>query len=115
VAVVALDQRAEALKHANRVRLATCDLRREIRALGCVEGRLMVAGLLEGDVEFETAGSMSVWRLVGSISKLGPVAAGGLLRKVGVLSGDRRVRDLSVRQRVLLASMLRGEELGGGL
>jgi hypothetical protein len=89
-------QALEALEAANRVRTGQMRLRHAIHALPPAEGVDLVEVLLRsGD---ELAGSMTVERLVTAIRRVGPRKATMILRHAGIVSGGRKVRDLTERQ-----------------
>lgn len=69
----------------------------------------MVAALLEDreGCEGGVVASMPVLRLLTWPVRLGPKAAVGLLRQVGVVGELRQVRQLTDRQRLALAARLR--------
>lgn len=101
-------QRQAALRLANEVRVAISMHRREIRDLGSDYGRLYVADLLDGtDDGIGWLEACGIAHLLRAIPKVGDKKAGYLLRRIDVRSGQRRVRDLTNRQRCLLAEALR--------
>lgn len=98
-------QALEALAQANEVRLAAAALRRSIGELPFEDGTRLVALLLED--HDPVAGAVPVSRLISSPQRIGARRVDRLLRYAGIMSGDRRVRDLSVRQVALLVALLR--------
>lgn len=103
-------QPLEALRLANRVRLARAGLRREVAALPADQGRERLAGLLEDPV-WRAAGPAATATVVGVLTwpaYSGPVGARRLSRRLGI--GDaRQVRDLTVRQARQVAAWLRAD------
>lgn len=93
------EQRLDALRHANDVRVARAQLKRQL-ALG--ERRL---DELLGEVP-EFARSAKVFDLVRAAPKLGPVRARQLLVHCGI-SETKTVGGLSERQRAALIALLR--------
>ena len=110
VMMVDARQSLMALQDANQKRCAMAAVRSEISALGLEEGRLLVAGILDGELERPAAQAMTIWRLLTAITRLGPSRVERYLRRANVITGDRRVRELTNRQRVAVAAQLRGED-----
>lgn len=98
-------QRLEALKTANEHRMAGAKVRADLKALSMRDGMLHVAGLL--DDPSEGVGSMRVGHLLSGVRRFAQQKVTVLLRDAGVVSWDRRLRELSVRQRGVLAAELR--------
>ena len=108
-------QRTDALHTANIIRVENAALKQQIQALGYIDGCLRVAEILEEPVMpgrlrviDGPAGAIRVGQLLTSVSRLGDMRAGVLCRRAGITSRDRRVRELTARQRTELASGLRG-------
>jgi hypothetical protein len=100
-----LESRMANLEHANETRRAIAKIKANIAVLSPAVGRRTVAGLLREPSVWVAL--MRVEVLLGSVRRLGPVAVADLLRfPVGVRSHDRRVQDLSERQRLMLAERL---------
>lgn len=105
------DQRLEALARANQVRCANVQTKRMIHTLPLHEGRLLVAELLEDETVVSLpVGALPVGRLLSSINRLGRAGTLRLLRRAEVSSWDKRVRELTSRQRLAVARQLRGDE-----
>ncbi len=103
------EQRLDALQHANHVRTANSKLRSDLRARSMNDGMLYVADLLtdpQGAVR-----SMPVGRLLATIRRFGVVRAMQVCTYAGVVSMDRRVDQLTERQRDMAAGVLRAPEL----
>jgi len=90
-------QRAEALRVANSVRIAACQVRQEVAA-----GRTTLADALFD----ERAQSMPIGRLIEARPRWGKVKAARLMRAMGIYPG-RHVRDLTDRQKRLIAKATR--------
>ena len=100
-----VEQRMAALRMANDVRLTNARVRRQVGMLGQRDGMLAVADLLER--LDPSASAMPISRLLRSVHRLGDRKARRLLNHAGIVSGDRRVDQLTVRQRACLATALR--------
>jgi len=113
--MVIVEQRFLALELANQTRLAGRELRERLRVLPRREGYAEVARLLCD--EPETIGALPVHKLLEAIPRVGPEKVRRLLVKQRVWP-LRRVRELTARQREVLAVALvaeseRLEWLGG--
>jgi hypothetical protein len=98
-------QHMTALALANATRIRQGKFRRDIYTLGHADGRELIARLLIGDVEMDEAVSrIPVGRFLGSVYRFGPAGRERALRSAGVVSEDRRVSELTNRQRVALAA-----------
>lgn len=98
-------QQEEALARANTIRLAQAAFRREVAAMPRLEGMGVVAAALEDPDEI--IGAMRLGFVLAAPRRCSPGTAERLLRVVGVGSSDRRVRELTQRQRKLLSVALR--------
>ncbi len=103
------EQRLDALQHANHVRTANSRLRTDIRGRSQPDGMLYVADLLTNPVG--AVQSMPVGRLLATIRHFGVVRATQVCTYAGVVSMDRRVGQLTERQRDMVAGVLRAPEL----
>lgn len=93
-----------ALAKANVIRKSNADFIRQLRTGPGEAARFLVAAaLVEPD---DATGALPVRRLLLGIPRFGAARAGRYLRAAGIVSGDRRVRDLSDRQRQQLARWL---------
>lgn len=99
-------QRMRALERAQRLRLAGAHRRQEIKQLDALEGRGMVADMLEHPDEATL--SLRVDRLLTAIRyvQTGHASRWMMAADVGSL---RKVRQLTERQRLELARLVRGE------
>lgn len=100
-----MEQRMGALEVANLVRISMCERKREIHGVSTVEGLRWIASMLEdGD---PVVGPMPVGKLLFAVRHVGRERVRKWLTAAGVRSEDRKVRELSERQRVVLAGVLR--------
>lgn len=104
-------QQEEALARANTIRLAQAAFRREVAAMPRLEGMGVVAAALEDPDE--TTGAMRLGFVLAAPRRCSLGTAERLLGGVGVGSSDRRVRELTERQRKVLAVALRGPAVAG--
>jgi hypothetical protein len=102
-------QRVEAKAHADRIRVAGARLRAEIRMLPFAQARALVASLLEAAEPPAGFVALKVLRVLQFLPKVGEYHAIRLLQAVGVFQTSQtcRVRDLTERQRLALAGLLR--------
>lgn len=95
----------EALEQGNRVRLQQSKLKKELKGLPQAEGLAIVADLLErGDMWL--VGAMRVGALLLACQRMGESKMTRLL-VTAQCSSSRRVRDLTERQRVAIATSIR--------
>lgn len=102
----AADQRTTALALANVVRTANAKTLKEIRRAPYTDGMTHVMDILSGDVT-GPVGQIKVGRLLLCPRGLGETKAQKLLRAAGIYNGDRRLRQLTPRQRSELTMFLR--------
>lgn len=104
-------QSLSALARANEIRCANAETKRMIRALASGDGRELVADILEDPgLPSLPISSLPVGRLLATVNRLGSAKTLRLLRHANINSWDRKVRDLTVRQRADLARRLRGDD-----
>lgn len=103
-------QAAEALSFANERRCALAEIRARIQALPFEEGCELVASILDQPEGHEEA--FPVGRMLLSVHRFGEQALATALREAGVLTADKKVRQLTERQRRALALVLRGRAAG---
>src|SRR6185437_7580104 len=92
-----VEQRKDALRKANAIRVGNAQLRKDLRALPKPDALRRVADLLEhpeGYVE-----SMPIGRLLLAVERIGVAKVGKLLTLAGIRSADKRVGGLTQRQR----------------
>lgn len=98
-------QRDAAMALANQIRSAMKNIKGEIKPLSHRDGCARVAEFLI-DPE-EPAAAIRVRALLRAIRLMGNTKADNLLWQAGIANGDKRVRELTDRQRVALADHLR--------
>jgi hypothetical protein len=99
-----LKQRRDALRRANAVRTERAHVKRQVRALGRVQGATYMAGLIENGAP--AIASLRILESLLAVPGIGPDKARRILRLVDVLP-LLHIRDLSYRRRQDLASELR--------
>ena len=97
-------QQMEALEQANRVRMENARLRQELRALPRDEAAARAAELLRDYPPL--LGALRVDQFLESVRGVGSSKAAQILYAAGVYRVGRRIRDLSPRQRELVAGQL---------
>ena len=101
------EQRMTALALANEVRVANGKTLKAIGELSYVDGvDRVISLLLDADVK-GPFGSIPIYRLLKAPYHMGDAKVRKLLSAAGVVSGDRKVRQLTVRQRSMLVECLR--------
>jgi hypothetical protein len=99
-------QARDALLLANDTRLGVATLKREIRALPQHEAVLVVIDALEHRHDDPLLGAARVRHLLCSVTYFGDVRARKLIQAAQVYNGDKRLRELTARQRGLLVDLL---------
>lgn len=94
-----LDQRMEALRRANEVRVRRASLKKELKA-----GNIRIDELLDDPPEY--VGTAKVFDILLAVPKFGRVKAARFLKHCRI-SQSKTVGGLSERQRVELVSLLR--------
>ena len=102
-------ERQEALAKATAVRLEMSEFRGELKTAGLHAGRRMVADVIRSPSPLD---AFRLGRLLLSIPWFGEERMYRVLNRAGVRSADRRLRDLSDRQRAILAVELAGATEG---
>jgi hypothetical protein len=100
------DQRMNALALANTVRRANHRTAKDIARMPGREGCNTVARLLRDGDEKGPLGAIPIGRLLIAPRQMGEERVQRLLRVAGVMSGDRRLRLLTQRQRDVLAAQM---------
>lgn len=103
-------QAMAALKLANVVRLENAKTVRRIASLPYVDGIDAVIALLEDGDEKGPLGALPIGRLLAAPRWMGEERAHVLLRAVMIASADRRLRQVTMRQREQMARHLRYPE-----
>ncbi len=100
------EQRSDALQVANEYRLALADRRKEIAAMPYSDGRSALADLIEmTDCPKMLAGRVFYW--LTAPHRAGTTKAFRVLAALEIRDANRRLRDLTDRQRSLLADAVR--------
>ena len=98
-------KRAESLAHANEIRMQGSEFRHRIKELSREQALDAVAAILIGPDLPVWAGAIRIAHLLETVKAIGPGKCDRILRIAGV-RGDRKVRDLTDRERGLLAGLL---------
>lgn len=106
-----MEQRTEALKRANHIRSKNARTIRQIGELSSVEGIDEVVGLLRNAEPGEPICGLPIYRLLTAPRFMGDKKTRQLLRQAEVVSGDRKLRELTQRQRDVIARHLECPEL----
>lgn len=99
-------QSLEALKVANEMRSGMAEFRRSIAELPQHEGVVAVAEAIETRHDEPLLGAIRIKTLLTSIDLIGDAKARKMLMLAGVLNHDKRLRDLTERQRHVLVGAL---------
>lgn len=105
-------QAQEALAKANETRLVISVVRKDLGKLDRRAGFQAAANILvdEHDYETEAVEAMRFEKLLGSIRRVGPSYATAVAKQAGITNVNRRLRDLTNRQRVAAAEALLNPE-----
>jgi hypothetical protein len=103
-------QRMHALQHANDVRSCVAGFKRETASLPREEAVVAVIDAIEHRHADPLLGAARVRHLLMSIDHIGETKARKLIHVAQVYSGDKRLRDLTARQRGLLVQVLLHEK-----
>lgn len=101
----AVAQRMTALEKANRVRLAKVMTKRTLGELDAKESVAYLAELIESDDA--TMAGMKLGEALLACRHMGVQGMGRIVKHAGVMSADRKIRDLTDRQRRDLVHALR--------
>lgn len=99
-------QALAALERANEIRLANAEIRRKVKQMPHEVGREWAAQMVEDPVD--SVSRMTVEHLLRSIERVGPLTA-ALWASTADVERRARLENLTVRQRLELAQLLRGE------
>lgn len=103
------EQRTAALALANQRRTAKVKIKANLAGMQRHDAVIAAAGLVEDATA--AAGALSVAELVRSLPRHGDAAIRRACRHAGIISGDRKLRELTPRQRRELAFVLRSRSL----
>lgn len=98
-------QRMSALLIANDRRVGISRYRKQIALLSYSQGRAIVCGILEQPTAPMTSARIGL--LLGSIRRVGVSKASKWIKEAGIVSADRKVGELTDRQRMALAAAIR--------
>ena len=105
--MTALPQHLQALQLAQQRRMGASEIRNQLRAMGRkrgAEAAWTLAGVITNPDE--NVGSAKVATMLKAIPGMGDTAARKCLTAAGVPNGEKRVRDLTDRQRNSIAGQL---------
>lgn len=103
---IALTQPQVALRLANRKRSDVATFKRELESMPREQAAHHLAAMLDDPpASLEHA---VLYRLLVSVPLIGHTKASKVLRDAGVHGSERRIRDMSLRQRTVIAERLRG-------
>lgn len=104
------EQRMSALERANEIRYGKARIKQSVAKLDMSDAVDLAATIIENpDTEYE--GALRLGELLLSVPGFGVFAVNRALRHAGVLSRDKMLRDLTPRQRGVLALALRSGAL----
>jgi hypothetical protein len=106
-AVAVAAQRDSARAKANEHRRTIREYKAALRSLPRYDAAERLADFLEAPDNPDALEAAPLWALLTSINRLGDAKAALAMRSAGVLAPDKRVRNLTERQRRVLAEWLR--------
>jgi hypothetical protein len=105
--MTAIPQHMQALEHANEIRCANAEFRREVMVLSSRAAAERVAYTVEHEYDAEACGALRIDRMLRFIPHLGAQKAAKCLIAAGVVNQSKRLRELTPRQRTAIAAQLR--------
>lgn len=105
--MTALPQHMQALADANVKRKAVAGFKNRVRALPARDAAELVADAIECDYQDPFIGCIRTRALLLAIHRMGDMKASKCLTLAGVAHHDKRLRDLTPRQRKAVALQLR--------
>lgn len=99
-------QRMASLKLANTVRITNAKALKQIAEKPCVDGIDAVIAILKDGDEKGPIGALPIGRLLTAPRRIGDERMRVVLRTASILSADRRLRQITMRQRRILAAGL---------
>jgi mannitol/fructose-specific phosphotransferase system IIA component len=105
-ALVGIDQRRAALKLANATRLEVAGFKRDIDGLPRHEAIVKVVDAIARRYDEKLLGAAKIRHLLIGIAGVGDMKARKILQVAQIYNGDKRLRDLTARQRNLLVELL---------
>lgn len=112
--MAALPQHMQALANANEIRLGVAAAKQRVKALPPRAGAELVADIVENDYADPVIGTVRMYPLLVSVKKIGDEKARTCLKAAGVMYYEKRLRDLTKRQRDAVALQLRLWAVGNG-
>jgi len=94
-----IPQHLQALASANQTRMGTAELRRQIRDAGPAKGAMLLARAIDRDHDDHILGSGRIGHMMRAVPRLGPTKVTKCLLAAGVYNQDKRLRELTARQR----------------
>jgi hypothetical protein len=107
--VTVVEQHEQARALANQVRLAGAAWKRETHALPTCDGLVRLADLLVDDGDLGFVGRLRLSHAVSAVRKLSRARGERLVRDAGIFRFDKRIMELTWRQRYALSALLRVE------
>lgn len=105
--MTAIPQHRQALQNANAKRVGVASLKQRVRAMSTCAGAEYLADVIEHDYADPIIGTARMRQLLVSVRMVGDEKACRCLKAAGVMFYDRRLRDLTARQRNAVALQLR--------
>lgn len=107
-----LPQHLQALEHANQMRLAKAEVKRDLREQPPHRAMMLAADMIAGDHDpigcpDGTIGAFRLGELLAAIPRCGPQKQRAIAHRARMVSIDRRIRDLTERERLAVAAVLR--------
>jgi hypothetical protein len=96
----------DALASANAKRVGIAQFRRDVRTAGPAAGAAMVARAIDEEYDAFVLGSARIGHLLRAVPRLGEHKVTRCLLAAGVRTFDRKLRDLTARQRGALVIQL---------
>lgn len=97
--MTAMPQHMQALASAEAQKLAKGDFNRTVSVLPPAAGARKVADAVEHDYQDQAIGRLRIRRMLAVIKRMGNQNVDRCLRAAGVMNGDRRLNELTPRQR----------------
>lgn len=104
-------QHLDALDRANTIRFAKAEIKRELRALPPAEAMMFASDVVAGYATIagfppEALGAFRLGELLSAIPRCGPQKQRAIAHRARLVSIDRRIRDLTERERMAVAAVL---------
>jgi hypothetical protein len=102
-----MTQHMDALAFANEVRLAQADFKRQFKGMAYVDAAPIMADAILHAADDSPVGKMRVRVLLVTLPRVGDAMVRRMEVDAGVRNSDRRLRELTPRQRQALADVIR--------